>query len=94
MAELTVLETTELLESISAELPFKTILKVKIICQRWNQVIEQSAKIRQALFLLPHGALIRPAPAAEGIDRWPGFEALILENGPFKVSDLLFTILL
>lgn len=50
-----VLETTELLETILCFLPLEDIARARRVCKQWSECIETSPVLKQLMHLAPHG---------------------------------------
>ncbi|KAK5168662.1 uncharacterized protein LTR77_005971 [Saxophila tyrrhenica] len=73
-------DTVELLEMILFGLPMKDLLFSQKVCKQWNEVIESSTKLQQALFF--------KAPPGDQIG-----DQLEDSEGPFSVNPLVCTML-
>ena len=52
----------ELLEEILLALPAKDILFVKRVCKNWNEMIEGSSRLQEALYVKPVKAMVLTEP--------------------------------
>ena len=71
--------------SYSSKCPSNTSVKSNQSVPQWKKLIENSVRIKLVLFLAPYGTPARPAPAKEGIDKWPAFEASISKDNTIEV---------
>ena len=60
MAALSVLNISELFGLILLQLPIEDILAVKSVAKSWNDLVNESVRLRQATFQVPKGHIIHP----------------------------------
>lgn len=89
MAATRVFDTTELLESILLELPFKNIaFTAPLVSKQWKAVVDNSASLQKATFRIADGDPILPIAASRVDELESGHLSPILQSHPARILQL------